>query len=195
MKNPFRPEEIKQQEAEIRRLEAELALAEQNLKLTEIVSPAEGRFITARPVQKVGQFLEMGDLLGVIEDARNLVAEIEVPEEDIEEVKMGGRVKMKTWANPTKTIYGTVRAIAPAGYDLARGRVERVLTEREFRTMQVVAPQGKVVRVLSEFPVTDGIHTDMTGYAKIEGSWKPVGVAFTRWLIRFIWVEVWSWIP
>jgi len=195
VKNPFRPEEIKQQEAEVRRLEAEIVLAEKNLQLTEIVSPAEGRFITARPLQTVGQFLEMGELLGVIEDARHLVAEIEVPEEDIEEVKMGGRVKMKTWANPTKTIYGTVRAIAPAGYDLARGRLERVLTEREFRTMQVVSPQGKVIRVLSEFPVTQGVHTDMTGYAKIEGSWKPVGVAFTRWLIRFIWVEVWSWIP
>jgi putative peptide zinc metalloprotease protein len=195
VKNPFRPEEIRQQEAEVRRLEAELVLAEKNLKLTEIISPAEGRFITARPMQTVGQFLEVGDLLGVIEDARHLVAEIEVPEEDIDEVKMGRRVKLRIWGNPTKTLYGSVLAIAPAGYDQARGRVERVLTEREFRTMQVVPPQGKVIRVLSEFPITEGIHTDMTGYAKIEGTWMPVGVAFTRWLIRFIWVEVWSWIP
>lgn len=195
VKNPFRPEEIKQQEAEVRRLEAELVLAEKNLQLTEIISPLEGRFITARPMQTVGQFLEVGDLLGVIEDARHLVAEIEVPEEDIEEVKMGARVKLRTWANPTKTFQGTVKAIAPAGYDLVRGRVERVLTEKEYRTMQVVAPQGAVIRVLSEFPVTEGIHTDMTGYAKIEGSLMPAGVAFTRWLIRFIWVEVWSWIP
>jgi hypothetical protein len=35
----------------------------------------------------------------------------------------------------------------------------------------------------------------MTGYAKIESKERPVVVAFTRWLMRFLFVEVWSWIP
>ena len=66
VKVPFRPEEIKAQEAEVRRLEAELALADKNLQLTKILSPTEGRLITAYPLQKVGQYLDVGELLGSI---------------------------------------------------------------------------------------------------------------------------------
>jgi hypothetical protein len=52
------------------------------------------------------------------------------------------------------------------------------------------------VRVLSELSNSDGLlKTDMTGYAKIECEWKPLVVAFTRWLVRFFLIEVWSWIP
>jgi len=196
VKNPYRPEEIKAQEAEVRRLEVEVVLAEKNLKLTKILSPMEGRLITAEPLQKVGHYLDVGDLLGVVEDARTYIAEIEVPEEDIEEVKVENEVRLKTWAYPTKTFYGKVTAIAPVAYDESRKKVMRVLTEKEVRTMQVVKEQGRVIRVVSEFPNPHGLlRTDMTGYAKIEGSWKPVGVAFTRWLVRFVMVEVWSWIP
>jgi putative peptide zinc metalloprotease protein len=196
VKVPFRPEEIRGQEAEVRRLEADLALAEKNLQLTKICAPAEGRLITAHLLQKAGQYLNVGDLLGVIEDARIIQAEIEVPENDITLVKLGARVKIKTWAMPTKTYIGKVTAIAPAAYNEPRHRVERVLTEKEFRTMQVLADQGQVIRVISEFPETDGLlHTDMTGYAKIHAKYMPLGVAYTRWLMRLILVEIWSWLP
>jgi putative peptide zinc metalloprotease protein len=196
VKVPFRPEEIKAQEAEVRRLEAELALAEKNLQLTKILSPTEGRMITADPLQKEGQYLDVGELLGVLENARVTIAEIEVPENDITQVKVGAKVKLKTWALPTKTFAGKVTEIAPVGYDQNRHRVERVLTEREFRTMQVIPESDKVIRVLSEFPNTDGLlRTDMSGYAKIRGTWMPLGVAFTRWLMRLLLVEIWSWIP
>ena len=196
VKNPYRPEEIRAQEAEVRRLEAEVALAEKNLQLTAILSPMEGRLITAEPLQKVGQYLDVGDLLGVVEDARTIIAEIEVSENDIQEVKPGGKVKIRTWAYPHKTFHGKVIGTAPVTYDESRKRVMRVLTEKEFRTMQVVPEQGRVIRVLSEFPNLHGLlRTDMTGYAKIEGTWMPVGVAFFRWLVRLVMVEIWSWIP
>lgn len=196
VKVPFRPEEIKQMEAEVRRLEAELVLAEKNLQLTKLLSPAEGRLITAYPLQKVGQYLDVGELLGVLQDARVTIAEIEVPESDIAQVKLGAPVNLKTWALPTKTFKGKVTKIAPVGFTQERGRVEKGLTEREFRTMQVIQESDKVIRVLSEFPDTHGLlRTDMTGYAKIRGSWMPLGVAFTRWLMRLLLVEVWSWIP
>ena len=54
--------------------------------------------------------------LGVLEDAQVTIAEIEVPEEDITQVKLGARVKLKTWALPTKSFAGKVTAIAPVGY-------------------------------------------------------------------------------
>jgi putative peptide zinc metalloprotease protein len=193
-----RPEEIRMQEAEVKRLKAELEHAEKNLHLTKLVSPMEGKIITAYPSQAVGQYMDAGDVFALVEDPRNFIAEIEVPEEDAEEVKVGARVKLKTWAYPTKTFYGQVMAIAPVGYEKRRHRVERAYSEKEYRFGQkeAIKEQGKVIRVLSEFPNPDGLlKTDMTGYAKIEGRWMPVGLAFTRWLLRFFSVEVWSWIP
>jgi len=193
-----RPEEIKMQEAEVKRLKAELEHAEKNLLLTKLVSPMEGKVITAYPSQAVGQYFDAGDLFAVVEDPRTFIAEIEVPEEDAEEVRIGASVKLKTWAYPTKTFKGQVTAIAPVGYEKRRHRVERAYSEKEWRFGQkeVIKEQGKVIRVMSEFPNPDGfLKTDMTGYAKIQGRWMPVGVAFTRWLMRFFSVEVWSWIP
>ena len=88
-------------------------------------------------------------------------------------------------------------SIAPVAYEKSRKRVERTLTETELiiEKNEIIREQGKVVRVLSELSNADGLlKTDMTGYAKIECEKKPVGIAFTRWLVRFITVEVWSWI-
>jgi putative peptide zinc metalloprotease protein len=193
-----RPEEVKIQEADIRRLQADLNLAERDLQLTTLVSPVAGRIITPHPNQSIRQYLEVGDVFAFVEDSRKILAQIEVPEEDVGGVKIGAAVKLKTWAYPTKTFAGEVTAIAPVGYDKSWHRVERSLSEKEFRTGQkeILKDQGKVIRVLSECPNPKGmLKTDMTGYAKIRGGWEPVGFAFTHWLVRFIYVEVWSWIP
>jgi multidrug resistance efflux pump len=193
-----RKEEIRAQEAELKRLEAELTHAQKDLQLTTLLSPIEGRIITAYPAQKIGQYLDVGDLFGVVEDSRVCLAEIEIPEEDIGEVRVGSKVRLRTRAYPTKTFDGKVIAIAPVGYEKSRHRVERVYSEREWQSGQkeLIREEGKVIRVLSEFPNTEGaLKTDMTGYAKIEGSWMPVGIAFSRWLVRLVMVEIWSWIP
>ena len=196
VKNPFRPEEIRAQEAKVRLLEADLILATKNLQLVQLCSPIEGRYITASPAQTVGQYLEVGDLLGVVEDARNRMAEIEVCENDVEEVKVGAKVKLKAWAYPTRSFTGKVISIAPVGYNQVRGKSERVLTEKEHRNMPIAREGDKVIRVITTINnIDDLLRTDMTGYAKVSGSWKPAGVAYTRWLMRFVLVTVWSWIP
>jgi putative peptide zinc metalloprotease protein len=76
--------------------------------------------------------------------------------------------------------------------------VSRTLTERELilEENEVLRAKGKVVRVLTELNNSNGLlKTEMTGYAKIECAKRPVVIAFTRWLVRFIMIEVWSWIP
>jgi multidrug resistance efflux pump len=193
-----RSEEIKMQEAEIRRLQSELDLAERDLQLTTLVSPVAGKIITAFPKQKIRQYLETGNVFAVVEDSDKIRAEIELPEEDIGWVKIGAPVKLKTWAYPTKTFSGEVTAIAPVGYEKSLHRVQRSLSEKEFQIGQkeLLRDEGKVIRVLSDFPNPKGLlKTDMTGYAKIKGEWEPMGIAFTHWLVRFFCVEVWSWFP
>jgi len=198
VKSGAREEEIKALEAEVRRLEVDLAHAEEDLRLTTLVSPEDGKIITPYLSQRVGQFLAVGDLFAVIEDARIIIAEISVPEEDVAEVRVGSRVKLKTWAYPTRTFIGHVSEIAPVAHEKSRRRIERTLSEREWILEQeeILREKGKVVRVLCELDSVDKLlKTDMTGYGKIECKWRPLGIAFTRWLVRFLLVEVWSWIP
>ena len=198
VKSGARDEQIKALEAEIRRLKVELAHAKEDLQLTTLLSPADGRIITPYLSQKVGQFLGVGDLLAVIEDAQTIIAEIEVPEENVGEVRIGARVKLKTWALPNTTFIGHVMAIAPVAYEKTKGRVERSLSERELLLTQTETrkKEGMVIRVLSELDNSDGLlKMEMTGYAKIECERKPLGIVYTRWLVRLLLVEVWSWIP
>jgi hypothetical protein len=55
---------------------------------------------------------------------------------------------------------------------------------------------GRFVKAIVEIANAEQLlRSGMTGYAKIEGSTKPAFVAFTRPLVRFVRVEVWSWIP
>lgn len=198
VKSGFRDEEIKAVEAEIRRLNVQLSYAEEDVNLTTLTSPMEGRVITPYLSQTVGQFLAAGDLFVVIEDAGKVIAEIELPEEDVGEVDIGADVTLRTWAYPNEDFGGKVIAVAPVAYEKSRRRIERTMSEKEwiFQQKELLREKGKVVRVLTEIQNEDDLlKTDMTGYAKIECSPKLVGVAFTRWLVRFVMVEMWSWIP
>jgi hypothetical protein len=193
-----RDEEIEALEAEIRLLEVNFTHAKKDLQLTTLVSTASGRIITPHLSQTVGHYLSVGDLFAVVEDANTLLAEIEVPEEDITEVKVGARVKLKMWAYPNKSFYGDVITIAPVAYEKSIGRIERTLTEREWRLEreETLREKGKVVRVVVNLSNNDRLlKTDMTGYAKIKCKPRPVGIAFTRWFVRFFLIEIWSWIP
>ena len=198
VKSGAQDEEIEAMEAKIRRLNVERNHAEDDLFFTTLVSPIDGRIINPYLSQKIGQRLETGELFAVVENTSTYIAEIEVPEEDIKEVKIGSAVKLRTWSHPNVTIRASTMAIAPVAYEKSWRKLVRTLSEREsyIGQKELLRDKGKVIRVLSEFPNDGGmIRSDMTGYAKIECEKKPVIVAFTRWLMRFVFVEIWSWIP
>ncbi len=198
IKSGAKDEEIEALEAKLQRLEIELFQAQGDLEHTTLLSPIDGVIITPNLSQRVGQRLEKGDLLGVVEDNGKIIAEIEVSENDIGEIVIGAQVKLRTWADPLRTFRGKVIAVAPVAYEKSWHRFSRTLSEREqlLGQKEILRDQGKVIRVLSELPDdVGGIKSDMTGYAKIESGSRPVGIAFSRWLVRLIFVEIWSWIP
>ena len=175
VKSGARPEEIEAQKAIVSDLETKLQFYRENISLTKLISPISGQVVTPYIESKVGKVLEKGDLFAIIQDARTILAEVQLPEADIGEVKLNARVKIRPWAYSTRFFYGRVVSIAP--------KVDETET-------------GKVVRVLSEVPNPNlELKPDMTGEAKIEGKWKPFIIAFTRPIVRFFTVEVWSWFP
>ena len=94
---------------------------------------------------------------------------------NIHEIAVGAKARVKLWANPTEVFYGEVHSIAP--------RAEQT-------------SEGMIVRVLSSFPNPDHVLLpEMMGEAKIECEGRIVLLAFSRQVVRFFTVEVWSWFP
>jgi multidrug efflux pump subunit AcrA (membrane-fusion protein) len=93
------------------------------------------------------------------------------------EFQAGASVRIKIWTYPDRIFTGTVSEIAPA-----------VDSEHE--------NGGEVLKVTTFIDNKDGLlKSGMTGFGKIDGGTKPVIVAFSRAIVRFFLIEVWSWLP
>lgn len=175
IESPALEERIQSLEAEKRRIEAELEYARQELAYTEIKAPIAGRIISSELQFARGHYLNRGDPLAVVEDTAELYADIRIPESSIGKVAIEADASLKPWAFPASSFEGVVRAIAPAAEDDTYGKVIRV---------QVVLqdPDQK-------------LRTGMTGNAKVDAGWSLTIIVFTRAIARFVFVELWSWIP
>jgi putative peptide zinc metalloprotease protein len=174
-----RPETLEAAEAEVESLEAIVDHYRGDLERTVLYSPIAGQITTPRVELIRGRYLKPGqrDLVATIEDTRTIVAEVLVPEEDIDGVEVGNEVTLITWSYPDRAFKGQVREIAPQA------------TTDELK-------RRKVIRVLTEIPNPHGeLKAEMTGQAKIETTTRPVYDVLFRPLWRWIRIEVWSWIP
>jgi multidrug resistance efflux pump len=161
--------------SEIRRLNQQLNNTKQELQGRKLLMPFDGYIITPYLEQKVGTYLEQGETFAIAENSRKITAEIEVAESDAGEFALGARTEIKLTAYPKKKIIGEVINIEPVAKEESN---------------------GNFIKVLVEIPNGDGLlKSGMSGYAKIDGKIKPLGVVIFRPIIRFVEIEVWSWIP
>lgn len=168
-------EELEIARADVARLERELTFARDELSRTRIVAPLEGKVVTADLHLKRGDFLRTGDLLLEIEQSETVTATISVPEADIGLVQPGQVVRLRVRGDAATEVQGEVQSVAPAAED---------------------AGYGRIVRVTAEFPNEDGLlRSAMTGHAKVEGVDMRVWEAYMRSILRFIQIDMWSWIP
>ena len=169
------PQEIEAARSELKRLEERLIYEKMQLDMTNLVMPIDGYLVTRNLKDKTGQFLNEGDMFAVVEDSSSVRVDIQIPEADISEVQIGAAVRLKVWTYPDTFFEGKVTEI------------DRTVTEGAF---------GEVVVVSAVIPNPEGhLQSGMTGFGKIDGGEKFVIVAFTRMLVRFFRIELWSWIP
>jgi putative peptide zinc metalloprotease protein len=174
-----RSEAIEASEQGIKSQQAMVNHFEGNVQRTAIISPIGG-YVTTPDVQNLrGRYLQPGqrDLITLVENTSIVVATIAVPEEDISGVDIGAEVTLYTWSYPGRAFKGEVTAIAPiASSDALWG--------------------GTYVRVRTEIPNADGLlKPQMSGYAKIRLEERPVWDIIFRPVLRWMRIEVWSWLP
>jgi putative peptide zinc metalloprotease protein len=66
----------------------------------------------------------------------------------------------------------------------------------EVQAAALTSDTGSTVTITARMDNRDGLLTSgMTGYAKIRCETTSVIVAFTKALVLFVRVEIWSWLP
>jgi len=169
------PKEIEAAEFELRRLKEKLKFDQEEIARTSLVMPMDGRIVTENLDHMIGQYLDEGDPFATVENDEYVRIQIKVPESDITDVRLGADARFKVWAHGDTLFYGQVSEIAPVALDEAYGKVI---------TVTVLIPNDNYL-----------LKSGMTGFGKVDSGTKLVVVAFTRMLVRFFTIEMWSWIP
>jgi multidrug resistance efflux pump len=173
-----RPEEIEASEAELSRLKAQHAHLDEQLHRLTITSPSAGVVATPKLHEKIGRYVEKGDLIAAVYEVEHVTAEIAVSEKEISDVQVGQLVVLKARAFPAQQFQGRVTAIAPTISKASKKDV----------------PLGKTVVVTTRLE-NPGLQLkpEMTGNAKIYTGQRRISDLITRRLARYVRVEFWSW--
>jgi putative peptide zinc metalloprotease protein len=126
----------------------------------QVASPISGVVATPRLQDRVGSFVQEGDELAEIDDARTLKARIFIPEFQVQRIRPGtpASLKLESLFQP---IRGQVNSIAPASSELAAG----LAGEEKYKG--IAPPSYYAVTVL--LSNADGrLRSGMSGEAKVQ---------------------------
>ena len=168
-------DEIAAAEAKLSSLQQQRAIEADKVARTEVRMPFDGNILTLHLKDRTNSFLDKGQPLATVEYIGTVTAEVDIPEGDVQYVKPGAKVRIRPVAYFNREFDGTVTMI------------DRNVTKQE---------TGTTLKVIATIDNHDGkLNTGMTGTAKIQGETMPVWKAFSQAIIRFVKVQVWSWIP
>jgi putative peptide zinc metalloprotease protein len=168
-------DEIAAAEAKLSSLQQQRAIEADKVARTEVRMPFDGNILTLHLKDRTNSYLDKGQPLATVEYIGTVTAEIDIPEADVQYVKQGAKVRVRPVAYFNREFEGTVTMI------------DRNVTKEE---------TGTTLKVIATIDNHDGkLNTGMTGSAKIQGETMPVWKAFSQAIIRFVKVQVWSWIP
>ena len=168
-------DEIAAAEAKLSSLQQQRAIGADKVGRTEVRMPFDGNILTLHLKDRTNSYLDKGQPLATVEYLGTVTAEIDIPESDVQYVRQGAKVRIRPVAYFNHEFEGTVTMI------------DRNVTKEDF---------GTTLKVIATIDNHDGkLNTGMTGTAKVSGETMPVWKAFSQALIRFVKVQLWSWIP
>jgi multidrug resistance efflux pump len=181
-------QEVEAARANLNRLQQQLKYNQEQIQRTPLVMPIDGYIVTSFLDRKVGRYLKQGETFAVVEDNRNIRGEIQIPEYNVGEFEVGAKVEVKLLAYPDKPLFGKVVSIEPTTSTQA--------TDTGISRERTSNSSEKFITVFLDIPNTEKtLKAGMSGYAKIEGRTMPFIAAFTRPIVRFVQIEIWSWLP
>lgn len=162
-------------EAALRRTGQDLAYAQARASTGRLTMPFDGYLVDSYLTQKKGAYLAQGETFATVQTHRNPLVQFTVQEYDVPDVRVGSSAQVKLMAYPDAPFQGAVVAVDPAGNTNGLGQTFKVVVE------------------LAAAPYL--IKPGMSGYGKIEAGVQPMWVLLTRPILRFVGIEMWSWLP
>lgn len=164
-------EKIEAEEARLARLNEELAYLHDLEAKRTVACGWQGAVVTPHIREVLGQYLNEGDLICTIEEVADLTIEIELPEQELRDVRPGQSIRLKARSLPFDTFDAVVDRIAPSA-----------------KTGDV---QSSVVIHTHLHDPPSMLRPGMTGYARIECGQRPASGLLVDKLLQYVRTEFW----
>jgi multidrug resistance efflux pump len=170
-----RKEAIRQVETEVARLEENKQIYARQLDLLRIRSPMDGIVSTPYLHNRVGEYLERGNMFCEVVSAGAVIIDMPVPEKEIADVKIGFPITLKVRGYPNLSFEAKVKSISPVAVQKEAERM--VLVQGELENPEGILKAG------------------MTGVGKILCGKRLIADLVTRRAIRWLRTEFWEYLP
>ncbi|HTY60786.1 MAG TPA: efflux RND transporter periplasmic adaptor subunit [Acidobacteriota bacterium] len=170
-----RKESIRAVESQVNKLEEKLSIFERQLDLLKIRSPIDGVVATSYLQNRIGDFLDKGNVFCEIVSEGTVIVEMPVPEKEIGDVRLGYPISIKVRGYPNRWYRATVREIAPTAG--ASGVEKTVIVQGDLKN-----PDGS-------------LKAGMTGVGKILCGQRTIFEIASRRAIRWLRTEFWEYLP
>lgn len=157
---------------------AQIALLERRIQESSITSPISGKLISEDLSRHLRRPVKMGEVLFEVAPVESLRAVLEIPEDQIAEVRVGDRGELATLAYPEKRIGFTVDRIFP---------VAEVVEQENVFKVQVVLDAPDIARHGGLNWMAPG----MKGTGKIMLGKQPYGKLYSRKLVNWVRMKLW----
>lgn len=186
-----RPEELDAEQARRARLEEEIRYLEHVQSRLSVDSPIAGVITTPRLRERIGQYLQEGDLIAEVEAPSRVEAEVVVSEQDVARVKPGQAVELKVRALPFQLFRTRVARVAPAARH-ADSRASHATAKAPESPAGATRDAAGAFVVYCELDDVSGeLKTGMTGYARVLLGPTSLGRFLAHRALRLIRTEFW----
>ncbi len=168
-------EQLNAEKIELDRLYLERDYLRKQLAHTELRMPFNGVLSSVQLFLMRGQYIEAGGFFAQVEAPDHVIIEIKIPENEIPDITLGATTRLKLISHPRLEFFGEVISIEAHVSEESLGVISRVLARIENPDLQ--------------------IKPGMSGHAKIVTHEIPLWNSISKALIRFVMVELWSWVP
>jgi putative peptide zinc metalloprotease protein len=175
VKTGIPPELVAAGESKLASLEQQRETVAIKLGRTTLRMPFDGNILTLHLKDRTNTYLDKGQPFAQVEYTGMVTAEVDLSEADAQYVRPNALVRLRPNAYFEREFVGRITTI------------DRNIT---------LKPTGAVIKVIATIDNADGLlKTGMAGGGKVDGPTMPVWKAFGQAIIRFVRVQIWSWLP
>ncbi len=170
-----RKESIRAAEEEVKKMDEKAQILARQISQLEIRSPIDGTVVTPYLQNRLGDFLNKGDVFCEIVSVGSVIVDLPVPEKEIADVRAGYPITLKVRGFPARDFEAKVKTISPVAIE--KGSERRIVVQGELENQDGVLKAG------------------MTGVGKILCGRRMILELISRRMVRWLRTEFWEYLP